>query len=171
VVTRRAHECEGIHGALAFGIVLLTSGLAGAAEVPKQVTFSKDVAPILQAKCQACHEPGSIAPMSLRTYQEARPWARSIKQRVEARQMPPWHVDRSVGVQHFKNDMSLSDEQVDTIVRWVDQGAVEGSPADMPRAETSCDRRCSGRPSAMASDRPDSDREVAGVHDAGVRPG
>jgi hypothetical protein len=119
-------------GALGFGIILLTSGLAGAAEVPKQVTFSKDVAPILQAKCQSCHEPGSIAPMSLRTFQETRPWARSIKQRVESRQMPPWHVDRSVGVQHFKNDMSLSDEQVETIVRWVDQGAVEGNPSDMP---------------------------------------
>ena len=119
-------------GAMAFGVLLLTSGLAGAAEVPKQVTFSKDVAPIIQAKCVSCHEPGSIAPMSLRTYQEARPWARSIKQRVEARQMPPWHVDRSVGVQHFKNDMSLTDEQVETIVRWVDQGAVEGNPSDMP---------------------------------------
>ncbi|HUR33954.1 MAG TPA: cytochrome c [Vicinamibacterales bacterium] len=119
-------------GALAFSGVLLAGGLAVAAEVPKTVTFSKDVAPIFQAKCQTCHEPGSIAPMSLRTFQEARPWARSIKQRVESRQMPPWHIDRSVGVQHFKNDMSLTDEQVETIVRWVDQGAVQGNPADMP---------------------------------------
>src|SRR5215208_5936367 len=104
-------------GALAFGVVFLASGLAGAAEIPKQVTFAKDVAPIFQAKCQACHEPGSIAPMSLRTYQEARPWARSIKQRVESRQMPPWHIDPSVGVQHFKNDLSLSDDQIETVVR------------------------------------------------------
>ncbi len=87
------------------------------------VTFSKDVAPIFQAKCQSCHEPGSIAPMSLVTYEDARPWARSIKARVAARQMPPWHIDRSVGVQKFKNDMSLTDEQIDTIVAWVDQGA------------------------------------------------
>jgi hypothetical protein len=64
------------------------------------------------------------------TYQDARPWARSIKARVEARQMPPWHIDRSVGVQHFKNDMSLSDEQVATVVAWVDGGALEGNPAD-----------------------------------------
>jgi hypothetical protein len=110
----------------------LTSGLAAAADAPKQVTFSKDVAPIFQAKCQECHQPNSIAPMSLITYQEARPWARSIKDRVSARQMPPWHIDRSVGVQKFKNDMSLSDEQVDTIVRWVDEGAPQGDPKDMP---------------------------------------
>src|ERR1700752_4257109 len=102
---------------------------AGARE---QVTFSKDVAPILQAKCQECHQPNSIAPMSLITFQEARPWARSIKERVATRQMPPWHIDRSVGVQKFKNDMSLTDEQVETIVRWVDGGALQGDPKDLP---------------------------------------
>ena len=96
------------------------------------VTFSKDVAPIFQAKCQECHQPNSIAPMSLITFQEARPWARSIKERVATRQMPPWHIDRSVGVQKFKNDMSLSDEQIDTIVRWVDGGALQGDPKDLP---------------------------------------
>ena len=117
---------------LAVGALLALPAAGLSAEPTKQVTFSKDVAPILQAKCQSCHEPGSIAPMSLRTFQEARPWARSIKERVAARQMPPWHIDRSVGVQKFKNDMSLSDEQVATIVAWVDQGALEGNPADMP---------------------------------------
>ena len=122
-------------GALALGAVFLASGLASAADTPKQVTFSKDVAPILQDKCQSCHQPGSIAPMSLITYQESRPWARSIKDRVSARQMPPWHIDRSVGVQKFKNDISLSDEQVDTIVKWVDQGALQGDPKDMPAAK------------------------------------
>jgi hypothetical protein len=115
--------------ALAVGTVLVLPGAATAAD---QVTFSKDVAPILQAKCQSCHEPGSIAPMSLMTYREARPWARSIRERVASRQMPPWHIDKSVGIQEFKNDMSLTDEQIDTIVSWVDQGAVEGNPADMP---------------------------------------
>ena len=119
-------------GALAFGALFVTSGLAAAAEAPRQVTFSKDVAPILQAKCQECHQPNSIAPMSLITFQEARPWARSIKERVSTRQMPPWHIDRSVGVQKFKNDMSLSDQQIDTIVKWVDQGALQGDPKDMP---------------------------------------
>jgi hypothetical protein len=117
--------------ALAIGAFLALPGAAFAQQAQgKQVTFSKDVSPIFQAKCQSCHEPGSIGPMSLVTYQDARPWARSIKQRVQTRQMPPWHIDRSVGVQKFKNDMSLSDEQVDTIVAWVDQGAVEGNPAD-----------------------------------------
>ncbi len=116
-------------GAAALGALLVLPGSA-LAQQAKQVTFSKDVSPILQAKCQSCHEPGSIAPMSLVTYQDARPWARSIKQRVQGRQMPPWHVDRSVGVQKFKNDMSLTDAQVDTIVAWVDQGAPEGNPAD-----------------------------------------
>ena len=94
--------------------------------------FTKDVAPIFQAKCTSCHEPGSIAPMSLRTYAEARPWARAIRARVIERQMPPWHIDKSVGVQKFKNDMSLTDEQIATIVKWVDNGAPEGNPADMP---------------------------------------
>jgi len=109
---------------------ILAPGLAHAAGAASPVTFSKDVAPIFQAKCQSCHEPGSIAPMSLATYKESRPWARSIKARVLSRQMPPWHIDRSVGVQHFKNDMSLSDDQIATIVAWVDQGAPEGNPAD-----------------------------------------
>ena len=101
-------------GALVVGALLALPG-AASAQQSTHVTFSKDVAPIFQAKCQSCHEPGSIGPMSLVNYQDARPWARSIKNRVESRQMPPWHVDRSVGVQHFKNDMSLSDEQVATV--------------------------------------------------------
>ncbi len=100
-----------------------------AAQTP---TFTKDIAPIFQEKCEACHRPDSIAPMSLISYNEARPWARSIKSRVVSRQMPPWHIDKTVGIQHFKNDRSLSDEQIDTIVRWVDGGAPQGNPADMP---------------------------------------
>jgi hypothetical protein len=114
--------------------VIAAPTLAADSSLSRQPTFSKDVAPIFQAKCQECHQPNSIAPMSLITYEETRPWARAIKARVAARQMPPWHIDRSVGVQKFKNDMSLSDEQVDTIVRWVDGGALEGDPKDMPPA-------------------------------------
>ena len=118
---------------LALAAPLLASGLVfAAADGARPVTFSKDVAPILQAKCQECHQPDSIAPMSLITYQQARPWARSIKERVATRQMPPWHIDKTVGVQKFKNDMSLSDEQIATIVAWVDQGAVQGDPKDLP---------------------------------------
>jgi mono/diheme cytochrome c family protein len=105
------------------------------ADVPANPTFSKHIAPIFQAKCEACHRPDSIAPMSLRTFQEARPWARSIKARVESRQMPPWHIDKTVGIQAFKHDRSLSDEQIATIVKWVDNGAPEGDPKDMPRAK------------------------------------
>jgi mono/diheme cytochrome c family protein len=112
--------------------VLAAAAPAIAADTPAKVTFSKDVAPIFQQKCQTCHQPNSIAPMSLISYQESRPWARSIRERVSTRQMPPWHIDKSVGVQKFKNDMSLSDEQIDTIVKWVDAGAPQGDPKDMP---------------------------------------
>ena len=96
------------------------------------VTFAKDVAPILQRSCQVCHRPGSIAPMSLLTYQEVRPWARAIKQRTGLREMPPWHIDRNVGISKFKDDRSLSDEEIATIATWVDAGAPLGNPADMP---------------------------------------
>ena len=99
---------------------------------PNDVTFYKDIAPIFQRSCDNCHRPGSIAPMSLLTYKEARPWARSIKERVLLRVMPPWHIDRDVGVQKFKDDPSLTDAQISTIVAWVDHGAPEGNPADMP---------------------------------------
>src|SRR5262247_3883233 len=108
------------------GAALAFAAPSLAADNPaRPVTFSKDVAPILQAKCQECHQPNSIAPMSLITFEEARPWARSIKERVSTHQMPPWHIDKGVGVQKFKNDMSLSDDQIDTIVSWVDQGALQ----------------------------------------------
>jgi hypothetical protein len=123
---------------IALFVLTATTGTAGAASTNAalpQVTFSKDIAPIFQAKCQDCHQPNSIAPMSLITYKEARPWARSIKERVATRQMPPWHIDPSVGVQKFKNDMSLSGEQISLIVRWVDQGAPEGDPKDLPPAK------------------------------------
>src|SRR5437764_7105767 len=83
-----------------------------------QVTFTKDVAPILQRSCQVCHRPGSIAPMSLLTYEEARPWARAIKAQVSSRFMPPWTLDKTVGVQHFKGDRSLKDEEIATLVNW-----------------------------------------------------
>jgi hypothetical protein len=114
------------------GAILAVPVPAMAADPAGPVTFSKDVAPILQAKCQACHQPNSIAPMSLITHQDARPWARSIRERVSTRQMPPWHIDPSVGVHSFKNDMSLTSQQIDTIVRWVDGGALQGDPKDLP---------------------------------------
>jgi hypothetical protein len=99
---------------------------------PKAPTFTKDIAPIFQEKCEACHRPNSIAPMSLVSFAEARPWAKSIKARVTDHQMPPWQIDRTVGIQKFKNDRSLTDDQVETIARWVDAGAPQGDPKDMP---------------------------------------
>jgi hypothetical protein len=96
------------------------------------VTFTKDVAPILQRSCVACHRPGEMAPMSLMTYEDVRPWARAIKTRVVAREMPPWHIDRHIGIQNFKDDPSLSDDEITTISKWVDAGAPRGNPSDMP---------------------------------------
>ena len=116
----------------AVGFVFVAAGAASAQTPSPAPTFSKDIAPIFQAKCQECHQPNSIAPMSLISYQESRPWARTIKDRVARKQMPPWHIDQSVGVTRFKNDMSLSEAQIDTIVRWVDAGAPQGDPKDLP---------------------------------------
>jgi hypothetical protein len=95
-------------------------------------TFSADVAPILQESCQECHRPEGIGPMSLMTYQEVRRWATRIKDRVERRIMPPWHIDRTVGIRDFANDISLTDEEIGTIVAWVEAGVPQGDPADMP---------------------------------------
>ena len=94
------------------------------------VTFSADVAPIFMERCSSCHRPGEIAPMSLVSYGEARPWAKSIKKAVTAGLMPPWFADPDVG--EWANDSSLSDQEIDTIVRWVDGGAKEGDPSLMP---------------------------------------
>jgi hypothetical protein len=127
-----------IHAAivLTLGVFAAVPQTSRAAELTaRQVTFTKDVAPILQAKCQDCHRKGSMAPMSLVTYEETRPWAKDIRQRVITRNMPPWHIDKTVGIQKFQNDISLSDDQIATIVRWVDEGAPQGDPKDMPPAK------------------------------------
>jgi hypothetical protein len=122
-----------VRALLAVGLSVAVPPIAGA-EVPATPTFTRDIAPIFQNKCESCHRPDSIGPMSLRTFAEARPWARSIRTRVAARQMPPWHIDKTVGIQSFKYDRSLSDDQIATIVRWVDQGAAQGDSKDMPAA-------------------------------------
>ena len=97
------------HGLSAIAGLLLIPGIAAAqATAARQVTFTKDVAPIFQQKCQDCHRPGAMAPMSLVSYQDARPWARAIKTKVASREMPPFHIDRTVGIQEFKNNPSLS---------------------------------------------------------------
>jgi hypothetical protein len=103
----------------------LASAIAGT-----RVTFYKDVLPILQNRCQECHRPGEIAPMSLLTYADTRPWAKSIREAVVTRKMPPWLADPKYG--HFANDRALSEPEVDTLVNWVDIGTPEGDPDDAP---------------------------------------
>jgi hypothetical protein len=120
-----------------FTAALLAVATTVAAQAPSAgstgaVTFTKDVAPILQRSCVTCHRPGQNAPMSLMTYEDVRPWARSVKTRTTAREMPPWHIDRTIGIQKFKDDPSLSDQEIATIAKWVDAGAPRGNPADMP---------------------------------------
>jgi hypothetical protein len=108
----------------------------GQAQTP-QVTFSKDIAPILQRSCQSCHHPNSAAPMSLMSYEEVRPWARAIKTRTGLRNrpdaMPPWYIEKDIGIQQFKDDMSLSEEEIGKIAAWADSGAPRGNPADEPK--------------------------------------
>src|SRR5438552_2592712 len=111
---------------------LILAFVTAATPAQEPVTFTKDVAPILQRNCQNCHRPGAIAPMSLLTYEDARPWARSIRQKVVNREMPPWYIDRHVGITRFKGDPSLSDAEVAVIAKWADSGAPRGNPADMP---------------------------------------
>src|SRR5216117_1773715 len=89
---------------LTAAIVPVQAGQSATAQ--KAATFAKDVAPILQQNCQVCHRPGSMAPMSLLTYEDVRPWARAIKQRTSLREMPPWYIDRNVGIHRFQNDPS-----------------------------------------------------------------
>ena len=97
-------------------------------------TFSKDVAPIFYKNCVMCHRPGEAAPMSLISYESTRPWARAIKKKVVAREMPPWFADPQFG--HFDNDRSLSQKEIDTIAAWVDAGAPKGRDADLPKVPT-----------------------------------
>ena len=110
-------------------IFLATSAIASA-EVPDNPTFHKDIEPILQRACQICHRPNNMAPMSLMNYQETRPWARSIRAKVESREMPPWHIDPKVGIQEFKDDRSLTDDEIATISAWVEAGAPRGNIED-----------------------------------------
>jgi hypothetical protein len=121
---------------LAFGVTVLaltlssTSG-AAAQGAPAAPTFNKDVAPIVFQKCALCHRPGEVAPMSLLSYEDARPWAKGIKSRVVSRQMPPWDADPE-GSLKFKNERWLTEKEIGTIAAWVDAGAPRGNPADLP---------------------------------------
>jgi len=130
----------------AAGAALAVTGVLGFAHpvaltaappaVPAEVTFTKHIAPILQRSCEKCHRTDGVAPMSLQTYDEVRPWARAIKQRTgmgpRAGLMPPWYVEKNIGIQEFQNDPSLSATEIAMIAKWADNGAPMGNPADMP---------------------------------------
>ncbi len=110
------------------GALALSGGVA--AQSAASPTFSRDIAPIFYNKCVGCHRPGEVAPMSLITYRDARPWASAIREKVTTRVMPPWHADRQYG--SFRNDLSLTQREIDTIASWVAGGASEGNPSDLP---------------------------------------
>ncbi len=106
-------------------------GFAALASAAPNLTYQKDVAPIMLDKCQGCHRPGEIAPMSFVTYKDVRPWAKAIKTAIATKKMPPWFADKAHG--QFANDWSLSEAQIATITSWVDAGAPEGNPKDAPK--------------------------------------
>jgi len=119
------------------GLAAPFSGISAApADVSDEVTFTKNIAPILQRSCENCHRADGVAPMSLQTYEEVRPWARSIKQRTsigpKAGVMPPWYIEKNIGIQKYKNDPSLSADEIAMIAKWADNGAPRGNPEDMP---------------------------------------
>ena len=113
----------------AVGVALAAAVLTGTAYAAGP-TFTKDIAPILQENCQGCHRAGQIGPMPLLSYEDTRPWAKSIKKQVAARKMPPYFAHPSS--LPMKSDLNLTDQELNTIVAWVDQGAPKGDPADMP---------------------------------------
>lgn len=127
---------------LGLSLSIATAVFAGPSTAP--VTFNKEVLPILQKRCQECHRPGEVAPMSFMSYNEARPWAKSMKQAVLTRKMPPWFADNTV--QHYLNDRSLSQTEIDTIVAWVDGGTKEGDAKDAPPARQFVDGWEMGKP-------------------------
>lgn len=135
-LSRSKAICGGLAVALVCGVVGLirAGGVVEASQQP--ITFSKDIAPIFQDKCQVCHQPNSIAPMSLINYADAKKYASAIKTKVASRVMPPWHIDKTIGVRGFKNDRSLSDDQIGKILSWVDGGAPEGNPKELPPPAT-----------------------------------
>src|SRR6266851_4508294 len=128
---------QGLFLNVGLALWLMSFGFSGdsghtASKAGSQVTFTKDVAPIFYQRCASCHRPGEIAPMSLLSYKDARPWAKAIREKVVEKQMPPWHADPRHG--EWLNDRRLSQEAIDTIVKWVDGGAREGDPKDLPPA-------------------------------------
>src|SRR5262249_52877982 len=120
---------------LAIGLIFIASGSADNTSkngARSSITFSKDIAPIFYKNCAECHRPGESAPFSVLSYKDARPWAKSIKEKVVNHTMPPWHADPHYG--QFTNNRKLTQAEIDTIVAWVDGGAAEGAPSALPPA-------------------------------------
>ncbi|HSE38772.1 MAG TPA: hypothetical protein VLG74_15835, partial [Blastocatellia bacterium] len=128
------------------GLTVIPAAQTSKAATP---TFSKDVAPIIFKNCASCHRPGDIAPMSLLTYENARPWAKSIREKVASGMMPPWHATQPHGA--FENDRRLSDKDKDTLIRWADGGAPKGDQKDLPSAPKFADGWEIGTPDAVIS--------------------
>ena len=130
--------------AAALGVIAPLALHAQQAPAAREITFTKDVAPILQRSCENCHRSDGVAPMSLVTYEDVRPWARAIKQRTsigpKAGVMPPWYVEKNIGIQKFQSDPSLSEDEIALIAKWADSGAPRGNPADMPPPKVYADR-------------------------------
>ncbi|MGH9799906.1 MAG: DUF3471 domain-containing protein [Blastocatellia bacterium] len=129
------NKCLLVGGVMIFSVLSLIRPLPSRADnsnkFTKVVTFTKDIAPILFKNCAQCHKPDDIAPFSVLSYKDVRPWAKSIKEKVITREMPPWHADAHAG--QFSNDMRLTQAEIDAITAWVDGGAKEGNPKDLPK--------------------------------------
>ena len=135
--TANARLGAGLMG-FAIGALLVTPpSAAGQTASREPITFSKHIAPIFQRSCVNCHRPGSIAPMALITYEDVRPYVRAIKRKTalpphDPDRMPPWFIEKNIGIQQFKDNPSLTDAEIALIGKWVDSGAPQGNPADMP---------------------------------------
>ena len=130
-------------------LTTMVGGVGTAVAAQDDVTFTHDVAPILYKSCVSCHRPGELAPMSLQTYAEVRPWARGIKEKVVSGEMPPFFADAQHG--YFKNDSRLLQDEIDTITRWVDAGAPQGDPGDLPELPTFTDGWALGEPDMIVT--------------------
>jgi hypothetical protein len=134
---------------------------SNAASTPETVTYAKDVAPIIQKNCMVCHRPGEVAPMSFMNYKEVRPWARSIREKVVSREMPPWFADPQHG--EFSNDCRLTQKDIDIISSWVDGGAKEGNAKDLPPNPKFTDGWQIGKPDVVLTMTEDFHIPVEGV--------
>ncbi|MFN0083886.1 MAG: DUF3471 domain-containing protein [Blastocatellia bacterium] len=139
--------------AVVAGATLAAISSSDAQERGKAATFSRDVAPIFFKSCAVCHRPGEAAPFSVLSYKEARPWAKSIREKVANRSMPPWHADPHVG--SFKNDRSLTQAEIDAVTAWVDAGAPEGDPKETPAPPKFAEGWAIGKPDVVLTMRED----------------